>query len=332
MFNHILVPLDGSLLAECVLPHVVAFGKTFDAQVTLLHVMERAQDGNHLHPIDPLEWQITKVERQAKLEKLVSQLRNNSLDANCILIEGQAARAIIECAHSHNADLIALSSHGKSGLSGWNVGGVSQKVILNVNMSTLIVRAYQSFTEGVEAHRYRRLLVPLDGSRRSECVLSAATALTRTYAAQLLLAHVVHKPEMPRQVPLLREDSELADRLVERNRQEASKYLAQMQAQILSDDVETRLLVSDDVALSLHNLVQDEQIDLVIMAAHGYSAQRNWPYGGMTSSFISFGTTPLLLVQDMAQQEIMLSAAQEAAVEHKGPWYRLGTRTHPQLL
>ncbi|MBV7331597.1 universal stress protein [Chloroflexi bacterium TSY] len=318
MFNHILVPLDGSSLAECVLPHVAAFAKIFGSQVTLLHVMECAQDGGHLYPIDPLDWQITKAERQANLDHLVERLRNQGMTVTSVVLEGKAARTIIDYALGHNVDLITLSSHGESGHGGWNVGGVSQKVILHGHTSTLVIRAYLPTIDAQSELRYRRILVPLDGSRRSECVLGAATALIRAYAAQLVLAHVVRKPEMPRPAPLLQEDITLVNRLVERNRQEATKYLAQVQAQILADDVETRLIVSDEVASSLHDLVEEEEIDLVVMAAHGYSAQRKWPHGSMTTSFIAYGSTPLLFMQDMPQHEMIPTAAQMAATEYKG--------------
>lgn len=81
MLKHILVPLDGSSLAECTLPHAVAFAKTFDAQVTLLRVMERPRDVRQLHPIDPLDWAMVCAEGQAYLDHLVAQLHTDNIDA-----------------------------------------------------------------------------------------------------------------------------------------------------------------------------------------------------------------------------------------------------------
>jgi nucleotide-binding universal stress UspA family protein len=83
-------------------------------------------------------------------------------------------------------------------------------------------------------------------------------------------------------------------------------------------DVETLLLVSDDVTLTLHELVEQENVDLVVLSAHGYSAATRWPYGTVATSFISHGTTPLLIVQDLSPDEIELSRAELAAREHRG--------------
>ena len=89
--------------------------------------------------------------------------------------------------------------------------------------------------------RYRRILIPLDGSQRAECVLPMASALARFHEAQILLAHVVGRPEMPRRTPPSREDVEVADRLVERNQAEAIQYLNDLRSQ-LSGEVQARVL------------------------------------------------------------------------------------------
>jgi nucleotide-binding universal stress UspA family protein len=65
MFRQILVPLDGSLLAECVLPHTIAFARVFKAEVTLLRVLASPQAGT---PVDAFDWQMDKAEAQAYLD------------------------------------------------------------------------------------------------------------------------------------------------------------------------------------------------------------------------------------------------------------------------
>jgi nucleotide-binding universal stress UspA family protein len=185
-------------------------------------------------------------------------------------------------------------------LSGWNVSSVVQKIIFGVSTSIMVVRAQQPAWTEVTAMRYHRILLPLDGSQRAECVLSAASTLARSHEALVILCHVVRRPEMPRRTPPTDEDVELADRIVERNRAEAIQYLEQLRTQ-MSGDTQARVLVSEHSAATLHELVEQEKIDLVILSAHGYSALTRWPYGSMVSSFISYGSTPLLIVQDLPQ-------------------------------
>jgi len=317
MFDHILVPLDGSPLAECVLPHAVALARALDAQVTVLRVLERPRVTDPTRSIDPLGWHIRKAEAETYLGGVVARLRKVDLRAKKSLLEGQAAERIIEFAHSQDVSLILLGSHGRSGLSGWNVSGVVQKVILRVGMPTMIVRAYQSVTDNLANLRYRRLLIPLDGSQRAECVLPLATMLARFHESQILLAHVVHRPEIPRRASPTQEELDLANQLTERNRQEAARRLKQLSSRLASN-VQTRLLVDDSVASALHAIVRQEDIDLVVLGAHGYSGDTQWPYGSVALNFIAYGTTPLLIVQDLSQDELEVTQAELAAREYKG--------------
>jgi len=127
---------------------------------------------------------------------------------------------------------------------------------------------------------------------------------------------VVRRPEMPRRTPPTDGDVELADRIVERNRAEAIQYLDQLRSR-LSGDIQARVLVSDHIAATLHELVDQEKIDLVLLTAHGYSAQTRWPYGSVVSGFITYGTTSLLIVQDLPQDKIEPTWA-EVAAERNG--------------
>ena len=317
MLNHILVPLDGSPLAECVLPHAVAIARAFEAQITLLRVLGQPSTINQIRPVDPLDWHFGRTEAKAYLEELTTRLREAGLQTDNTLVEGQAAERIIEFAYGHDVNLIVLSSHGRSGLSRWNVSSVVQKIILRAYVPTMIVRAYQPVTSDLAGLRYRRLLVPLDCSQRAECVLPPATTLARFHKSELLLVNVVSRPEMPRRAPLTQEEVELANRITELNQLEAVRYLEQFQSR-LSSDVRTRLLVGDDVAATLHDLVDQENIDLVVLSAHGYTGGTKWPYGNLVVNFIAYGTTPLLIVQDLPPHEVERTRAEAAATEYKG--------------
>jgi nucleotide-binding universal stress UspA family protein len=312
MFNRILLPMDRSPLAECVLPHVVAVARAFESQVTLVHVMDPPQRANWRRAVDPLNWRIRKAEAESYLGDLVLRLQKAGLASEKQILEGPAAERIVEFSHKNAVPLIVLSSHGQSGLSGWNVSSVVQKIILRVRTSILIVRAYQPASIDVTGLRYHRLLVPMDGSQRAECVLPVAATLARAHEAEILLAHVVRRPDMPRRTPPTDEDVELADRLVERNRAEAIQYLDQLRSR-LSGQVQARVLVGDHVPATLHELVDQEKLDLVLLTAHGYSGQTRWPYGSVVISFITYGTTPLLIVQDLPQDKIEPTVAEVAA-------------------
>lgn len=321
MFNHILVPLDGSPLCEYVLPHAVALAQALGARVTLLQVLEPVHTAGQTRSVDPLGWHIRKAEGVAYLDAVAARLQEADLRLEKALLEGPAAERIAQFAKDQNADLMVLSSHGEGGLNRWNISAAVQRTILEASISVMIVRAYQPVPSDLTGLRYQRLLVLLDGSRRAECTLPLATTLARIHESQLLLAHVVARPEMPRHAPPTQEDIELANQLTERNRLEATRYLQHLQSR-LSLAVQTRLLVSDNAAATLHELAAQENVDLVVLSAHGYSGGTKWPYGSVAISFIAYCTFPLLIVQDLSQEELERMQTEMAVredQEHRRP-------------
>jgi nucleotide-binding universal stress UspA family protein len=317
MFGHLIVPLDGSSLAECVLPHAVALARPFESRVTLLRGVLGPSSGNASRAIDPLGWQMRRAEAKAYLDDLVARLQEIGVDADQQVLEGEAAEQIIQYGRDQGADLILLSSHGRSGLSPWNISSVVQKVILRAYMPVMIVRAYQPVTSELAGLTYRRVLVPLDGSQRAEYILPLATTLAGFHKFPLLLAYVVSKPEVPRHAPLTEEEAALVEQLTERNRQKGEQYLEDLRSR-LDIDVETILQVSENAAEALHQLVEARDVDLVLLSAHGYSARKRWPYGGVALNFIAYGTTPLLILQDLPEDELEVSEAEKVARETKG--------------
>jgi len=317
MFDHILVPLDGSSLAECVLPHAALFARTFGARLTLLRVLDQNHRAGRAWSIDPLEWHLRKAEVQAYLDAVAARLADADVATTTVLLDGQPAQQITAFAHSHDVSLLMLSSHGQSGLSDWTISSVGQKSIARAHTSTMVVQAYQPPLGDTLSLRYGRLLAPLDGSQRAECVLPAATTLAQACGAELVLVHVVRRPEMPRQIPLAQADRDLEQQITELNRRAATNYLERLQER-LPGTVRTQLLVSDDVAATLHQLVEHEHADLVMLSAHGYSGRATWPYGSIATSFIAYASTPLLIVQDVALAELEASQVELAAREHSG--------------
>ena len=183
-------------------------------------------------------------------------------------------------------------------MSDFNVGSVVHKIVHAASTSIMIVRPQPTAPAGLTNLRYSRVFVPVDGSRRAEFILPLANILAHAHRAQLLLAQVVERPEMPRRTPAAREDIQLAEQLVDRNRLEAAQYMEELQSR-LDVDIQARVIVSDHVAAALHGLVDRQKVDLVLMSAHGYSGQTRWPYGSVVGNLIAYGTVPLFIAQDL---------------------------------
>ncbi|NOT06221.1 MAG: universal stress protein [Anaerolineales bacterium] len=305
MFDTILVPLDGSQLADCVLPHVAAIARPFDAEITLLRMLEKNQAGTSAQLFDLVNWQINKTRSALYLDKIHARFQKLNIRTRTAVQEGLVADGITEYAQNQGMKLIVLSSHGRNGLTQWGISSVTQKIILSAQTSLLIIRAHQ-YGALLEAPFYRHILVPLDGSQRAENVLPIVTQLAHFHKSQVHLVQVVQTPEMARQMPPAREDVDLSNRIVARNQEEAERYLEQLKSRSYLEGlaIKTHLLTSENAAVALHQLVDQENIEMVALSAHGYSGNHQWPYGSMVNNFILYGRVPLLIVQDLpAKQE-----------------------------
>ena len=298
--RRILVPLDGSPLAESVLPYVVEITRATPARVTLLQVLEvtggMATGRRH---IDAIEWEMARAESQAYLTSIATRLQAEQLGAQIELVQGRAPEQITLYAKRQAVDLIALATHGDGSPHAWTLGGTVQKIIAGAATSILIVPSH--VPPAAAPVRLRRMLLPLDCSQRAECILPAATELARRCDAELVLAHVVPEPEMPRRMGATQEDRELARRLVESNRRAASRYLRDVQSRLarVSDRVQVRLCVAARQAQTLHEMAQREAIDLVILSAHGSTGDAHQRYGMVAAEFLQAGYRPVIILQDL---------------------------------
>jgi len=321
LINHILVPLDGSTLAECVLPHVIAIAPITHARVTLVHVMEPMQTERGSQAVDPVEWHLQKQNLEKYLEQVASQLKESGiLGVEQLILEGNPANSVVDFARNNNVDLIVLSTHGQSGLSGWNVSSVVQKILLRSYKSILLVRAYLASSAGMTKVRYKRLFVGTDCSPRSEFVLPFAISLAQFHNSQVILESVIEKPRAVNRFPPSDQDTRLLNTFLEKNYQAASHYLNQLVAQFSVKELKitTHVSTGENVISALHDLVEEANADLVMLAAHGSSGERRWPYGSVTTSFIAYGNTSLMIMQDLQEAEIHQTRAEIAIRESQG--------------
>jgi nucleotide-binding universal stress UspA family protein len=143
MFNRILLPLDGSPLAEQALPHAIAIAECFQSELILLQVLIPL-------PRSPVteEAAILRAE-EAKailvheyLESVAAKVQDQSIKMQVIAIEGRPHFQILQYAEINQVDMIVMCSRGQSGLSRWMIGSVADRVMRGANMPVLLVRAH----------------------------------------------------------------------------------------------------------------------------------------------------------------------------------------------
>ncbi len=336
MFTRILVPLDGSPLAEGVIPHAELFARIFGSSIILLQVLDPTSYQEMPNAVDPLRWQLRKAEADAYIKGIAHRVRKNlgetslmgedekTSRVNYSVREGKAAENIVDFAHNENIDLLVICTHGSSGLSRWNISSVTQKVINMIYLPVLIVRAFNQPVTDESKIRYRRILLPIDSSRRAECSLSAGIELARGETSTdttpeaagdkstLFLAAVIRPPELPIPEPLPIEISQLSSQLLQVSRQAVERYLYETKER-LPVECDTCVVESASVPSAIQDLAEQEDIDIVILCAHGYSGQVTWPYGTVTRNYIEHGTKPVLIIQDVPRSHVKPTAAEVAA-------------------
>lgn len=301
---HVLVCLDRSRLSEACLPHARFVADAFGAKITLLYVMPSPGDEQPPSRPDALGWEIMRREAEDYLARLRDTLVRQGIRRDRIateLTQGRPAERIVMLARELGADLIILSSHGESGLGPWNLGSTAERVLALAPCSVLVAPADPVHGRNVPA---QRIMVPLDGSLRTECVLPAVAQLARHHGAEVVLVHVVAEPK-PTAVLSSAEDLELSRSLAAHLQAEAEQYLSRVRKRLVPEvfRVATLVLRRADERRALLEAAEERQADLLVLAAHGTTCDTERAFGSVAAYLLAHGTLPLLVLQDLPVTE-----------------------------
>jgi nucleotide-binding universal stress UspA family protein len=296
MFKHLLVPLDGSRLAEAALPAVAHLSETLGAWVTFVHIVERdAPQAIHgeRHLSDPAEASTYLNEVAARVFSSGVRVEQH---VHTTAVE-DVARNIVEHANELDPDLIVMCTHGRGGLRTWLLGSIAQQVIaLGPTPVLLIQPDGAAATPGFAC---RRLLVPLDGDTDHEQGLVVAAGLARACAADLHLLMVV-----PTLSTLAGERGAVARLLpgatsawLDMSEETARAHLHQNAIDLQASGLPATTEVSrDDPAGAIARTARRVQADLVVVGTHGRSGIDAFWSGSVAAQVSRRSPIPMLLV------------------------------------
>ncbi|MFO7568124.1 MAG: universal stress protein [Enhygromyxa sp.] len=298
--EHVLVTTDGSTLASRAVPMAVAAIEACGSdQVTLLRVL--TNHGGAVRPVQALEWELARAHAEADLRQVANQFGPLAGRVEQVVAEGRAAEQILRHVDTGEVDLVVMAAHGSDDSRGWRMGSVARKVVASGRVSVLIVP-----TE-VEADKIDRVLLPLDCSTRAECVLPLVGRIADAHDAEIVLVHVVPRPEVSHRLPAGARDRELIDELTGRNRRRAEAYLHGVRERLVSRGARVRveLLVDDHPARAIEQFALSSDADLVLLCAHGASGQERDAYGSLAQRLLETLVKPLWIVQDLPQMRAL---------------------------
>jgi nucleotide-binding universal stress UspA family protein len=303
MYRRLLVPLDGSHLAETILVVVERLAAAYGATVVLLHVIERGAPAT-IHGERHLR---TAVEAQAYLEGLAARLsaRGIAVETHAHDVpEGDVARSIVAHAEEGGADLIALCTHGRGGLRDLLVGSIAQQVLRRGTAPVLLTRPDPS--GGAAPFAPRTVLVPLDGTAAAEVALATAQDVAGHVGAALHLVMVVatlgtvrgERQALAQALPMAtRAELDLVG-------EDARRYLDEIADRLrVGGTAVTTEVRRGDTLSALAAEAAEAGVGLVVMATHGRAGVQAIWAGSMATRLLARTRVPLLLLRRIEAED-----------------------------
>ncbi len=296
MLKTILVPLDGSALAERALPYAVTLARATGAHLFLT----RAALARTLPGTDAGEAEVEVVEdAEGYLTQVVAQIPPG-VAAQTGVFYGDPVTAILEETSLREADLIAMATHGRSGLGRWVYGSVAEGVIQRSPVPVLLVRAWHAAADAARLVQQPAILVPLDGSRFAEAALPVASRLAQQLGGNLVLTEVL-PGAVPGDDPNSFAVAPPYDHAAARAT--AEEHLRDLATRLATDapGVQVRTSLREGNAVDEITMAAEEtSAALVVMATHGRSGLDRLLLGSVAGGVVRQGRAPLLLVRPPA--------------------------------
>lgn len=288
MFTTILVPLDESENSRAILRPLEALLRREDARVILFRavvpLLERASEREGRAGSGERHLALRRQEAEEQLEELASTLTAKGVETTVEVALGDPAGAILERAERDPPNLVAMSTHGRRGPSRWIRGSVAERVLRRCPAPLLLVNPKTS--EPAEG-RFRRILVPVDGSDLSDEILPLAASFAEQHGAAIVLLRVKDLPVGDYAAPAVL----IAQRLDDVDASLADRR-APLEERGLKVEVRSAL---GDPATEILDVVERESIDLVAMTTHGATGLDRWLFGSVAEHVLRVCPAPVLV-------------------------------------
>jgi nucleotide-binding universal stress UspA family protein len=291
--GQVVLALDGSEFSARVLPSAHAICRLFDASLILVSVLP-ARGAARVLPKgrssgDPQ--QAGQVEAETYLSQLVGRAKTSGIRADYYVASGPVAQALDMLTRELDADLLVMSTHGRSGVSRFMLGSNASATIQVVTRPILLLRTQALAAQ--EVPTVRRVLVPLDGSGFAEQIIPWVQAVATVAHAEMILLTV---PEVP-EPALYGTLSGAVDELRERAEANARRYVEGLAMQLRELGVDARPAVRGSrPATAILEAAEAEQVDLILLATHGRGGVERLVMGSVADRVVHHAACPVLLL------------------------------------
>lgn len=305
MYKRLLVPLDGSELAERALPYAEELAKHLGSDVILVNVRGPAENPDNPEHRVYLNDKVATIEQDIKNSPALpsgEKVKVESAIIGSLGLLNHPAEEILNYAEKENISLIVMATHGRSGIKRWVLGSVADKVARASKCPILLIRANTVVPESIHLDK---ILVTLDGSKVGEAVLSEIEYTAPKFKAEINLLNVVEPPYHISvysamgyyggggivRVPYTAEEMKPLKAVAEKYMKNVSDNLT---AKGIKTSFEVRVGSAGEEILKAEGEVHP---DIVVMLTHGHSGFGRFDHGSIADKVLHAGNTPLLLVR-----------------------------------
>ena len=297
MLARIMVPLDGSGFSQRAIPAAESLAARTGADLYFVRVNEPLLPGGLP---TPEYWRVEAVrEALDDLGEHAGAARARGLEAESYLLDGSPVDALCAEARRSHADLIVMSTHGRTGVSRTWLGSTADGVARHADTPVLLVRPGDALDAASAPLAIGRMLVALDGSREAEGSLALATTLAQAFEATVTLLRVVRPVllpllDLPMAPPALVESRERTAAAV----RDAELYLEELAMRLRESGVRAEALVvtGDEVGRTVARTAEEVQADIVVLSSHARGASRLF-FGSVADAVLRRAHGAVLLVR-----------------------------------
>jgi nucleotide-binding universal stress UspA family protein len=303
MIRTIMVPLDGSKRAERILPYVAEMARRLNASLFLLQVVEpniESSGSQAAHQEEAIkDFRQRTNEAEIYLNGIDNQWQAQGLRVQNLVAHGDIVKTILRIAQSGSVDLIAMASHGRTGISRVFYGSITAGILQQVDRPLLVIRSEgEEEQNAAEISLIKKILVPLDGSRRAERILPYVEELAHSFDARVVFLRVVEidfvytTPLSSYTITELRASEHV------KLRENAEVYLGGLKGEFREKGIQASSFVADPpVVGAIINAVEREGADLIALASHGRTGLARVFYGSVAAGVLHQIDRPLLLIR-----------------------------------
>jgi len=314
VYKKILVPLDGSELAEVVFTYAKELAGRLDLDLVFLYVCSPKEEESRFMHRSYVEHAAEMVRSQAEevQKKTSAKKKTKVLHARGELAVGRPAEEILRYAEKKDIDIILMATHGRSGVGRWVLGSVADKVLRASEVPVWLVRS--GIPEEIVYDKWprRTILVPLDGSELGEAVLPHVELLAKQRGAEIvdvILLMICEPPAMPAYYPpsaqfqtpggtVNMEPKEYMRLATERCRRLSERYLARIEKRFRDAGINVRSeVIQGKAANEIIDYANKYPFNLVVMSTHARSGLGRWAYGSVAAKVLQGISRPLFLVR-----------------------------------